>query len=305
MRSSGRPPAAAPPEPGAEPDSEAPTAIVAALPEEALPLLARLSDRRPARRPRHRPSGDRPWVVRGRLGDREAVVVVTGDGEWNAREGLRTALRGLRPGRVLIAGVAGGLAPDLSAGSLVAGRRVVDGAGRALEPDQALARAVASGGARWGVVATVSRILDSPESKAELRRSGPAGRGRRERGTGPGASDRPGAADPPDVADLESAVYAIEAERASLPWAVLRAVSDAADEGLPSYLEGCRDAGGAIRRGAVARRAMLRPWTIPALLSLRRRVREAAVGLAAAVEAAVARTPAAATAAPGPAPGTR
>lgn len=202
--------------------------------------------------------------------------MVTGDGPRNAREGLRRALESVRPARVLVVGVAGGLAPDLPPGSLVVGRRVVDGKGSELEPDEPLTAAITAGGARRGVVVTVSRIVDTPESKAALRRSGP------------------------DVVDLESACYATEAERASLPWAVLRVVSDAAGEGLPSYLEGCRDARGAIRRGAVARGAVLRPWTIPTLLRLRRRVREGAARLADAVEAAVARTPAPAPAASEP-----
>lgn len=221
-------------------------------------------------------------------------MVVTGDGARNARDGLRRAFESVRPGRVLVVGVAGGLAPDLPPGSLVVGRRVVDGEGSELEPDEALTAAIVAGGARRGVLATVSRIVDTPESKAELRRSGPAGW----RGREPDA--RPHPVDRPDVVDLESALYATEAERASLPWAVLRVVSDAAGEGLPSYLEGCRDAGGAIRRGAVARRAMLRPWTIPTLLRLRRRMREAAARLADAVEAVAARTPPPAVAASGP-----
>ncbi len=89
--------------------------------------------------------------------------------------------------------------------------------------------------------------------------------------------------DVPTVVDLETAWYLDEAERRGVPWTVLRVVSDAADEPLPAFLEGCRDEGGAVRRGCVAWHALRHPGTIPSLLRLARRVRRCAVALAEAV----------------------
>jgi hypothetical protein len=63
------------------------------------------------------------------------------------------------------------------------------------------------------------------------------------------------------------------ADAAGVPWLVLRAVSDTATESLPPYLERCRDEGGAVQRGRVALQGLLRPWSLPVLLRLGRRVR--------------------------------
>ena len=53
------------------------------------------------------------------------------------------------------------------------------------------------------------------------------------------------------VVDLESAAFVEAADEAGVPWLVLRAVADTADESLPAWLDRCRDANGAIRRARV------------------------------------------------------
>lgn len=255
---------------------------MAALPEEVVPLLGRLSGPEPAGPPRRRPAGERPWIVRGRLAGRELALIVTGDGAGNAGPGLRRALRVVEPGRLVVIGVGGGLAPELAPGSLVVGRRVVDAGGRVLVADPELVEAARDAlrrNAREGVVATLARLADTPARKAALRSGGRFGGGAAETLR-------------PDVADLESAVYAAEARAAGLPWVVLRAVSDAAWESLPAYLERSRDGRGGVRRSRVLAHALLRPWTFPDLLRLRGRVRVAAARLADAVESTVAVVPA-------------
>ena len=47
--------------------------------------------------------------------------------------------------------------------------------------------------------------------------------------------------------------YAAAAQAAAIPWIVLRAVSDRADEALPALLNRCRNDGGAVNRSRVLR----------------------------------------------------
>jgi len=151
-----------------------------------------------------------------------------------------------------VIGVAGALTPDLGIGDVIAARQVLQPGGEPWEPSlELLARAVEAG-IRTGTVLTTTRLAATPSEKARL-------------------AAHPGVG-APAVVDLESAVYAQAADAAGVPWLVLRAVSDTAAESLPAYLEHCRDEGGAVRRGRVVLRALVRPWTIPALLRLGRKV---------------------------------
>jgi hypothetical protein len=87
--------------------------------------------------------------------------------------------------------------------------------------------------------------------------------------------------------DLESAAYARAAVEAGVPWLCLRAISDTAEEALPALLNRCRDGGGAVQRGRVARGLLKEPGAVPALLSLRQRVRRCAGVLARAAQALI------------------
>jgi nucleoside phosphorylase len=256
------------------------TAIVAAMPEEMAPLRARATGLR-------HPPGAGLDVMIGRLGDRPVALAVTGDGERNARRGLAVLLAAGPVERVVAIGVAGGLSPGLGEGSLVVARWVVsergvaDGAGAASAENMATATgasarlraepslvawAVRATGARPGVIVSADRIADSVAEKRRLLLLA-------------------GAGDAPAVVDLESASYAATAEHMGIPWVMLRAVSDGCDEALPPLLNRCRDAGGAVRRGAVARGLLTDPGALPVLLALRRRVRQYAAVLATSVEA--------------------
>jgi hypothetical protein len=83
---------------------------------------------------------------------------------------------------------------------------------------------------------------------------------------------------------MESAAWAREAAARGVPYAILRVVSDGADEELPGYIAHCIDSEGGIHRGKVAFAALARPASIPVLWSMRGRVREASSRLAAFVE---------------------
>jgi adenosylhomocysteine nucleosidase len=236
------------------------TAIVAAMDEELAPLRARMTAKT---------SGYLPGVrlTVGRLEGAPVALGVTGDGARNARGGLARLVSNLPVSRVIVAGVSGGVTPDLGVASLVLGDRVVhsrDGSVRVA--DEALLGAASRAcHVGRGVVVTAPRIADSAEEKAGVREV---------------ASLACGGAETPTAVDLESSFFVDEALRAGLPWLVLRAISDTADESLPALLNRSRDEGGAIRRGQVALGLLGDPRVLARLLVLRQRVSSCARGLA-------------------------
>jgi adenosylhomocysteine nucleosidase len=253
------------------------TAIIAAMPEEVAPLRARLIG---ARGLSLRGGTGAAEVVLGHLDGVAVALAVTGDGARNAREGVAALLGHVEVNRLIALGVAGALSPDLAEGALVVAEQVMlegGGPGTTLRADQALVEsAVRATGARRGVVMTAGRIADTAAEKQRLfglivpaGTAAPASRlGGTIGGTIGGASSGATSA----VVDLESADYIGAAARAGIPWIVLRAVSDTADEALPALLNRSRDEGGAVRRGSVVRGLLGDPGALPALLGLRRRV---------------------------------
>jgi nucleoside phosphorylase len=218
-------------------------------------------------------------VTIGRLRSAAIAVAVTGDGERNARQGLTALLAALPVRRVIVAGVAGGLHPMLGQAALVVCERVVAAAANGLlvvyRADAGLVEAAAkNSGARRGVAVTAVQIADTIAEKRRLLGVATASAG---------ATSSSTAA----VVDLESAAFAAVAENAGVPWVVLRAVSDTADEALPPLLNRSRDDGGAVQRGRVVVSLIGNPGALFPLLLLRQRVRACAESLARAVEITV------------------
>jgi adenosylhomocysteine nucleosidase len=233
-------------------------AVVAAMPEELAALTARLGSRSPGRS-----AGLRFHT--GTLGGRALVVAATGEGARRAEEGLAALLAAVEVEEVLVLGVAGGLSPGLAVGALVAGAWVRhEAGGAALTPARPALPGVAD-----GTVLTVERIASTCADKSRLWE-----------GIGSPA---------PAVVDLESAVYARAASAADLPWRVVRAVSDRAEEDLPLDLETFRDPDGAVSRARVARHAATRPALLRRLLALKAVVESCSVRLAESVERELAR----------------
>lgn len=235
------------------------TAIVSAMPEETAALLARarIDEQRTV-------DGCRMSV--GRLGRTPVVVGQTGEGRIRAREGLLTLLDHHPAERLIVIGVAGGLSPSLEPGTLLAASVLRDADGLAPTPDPALLeRLERAAGVRSATMLTTENMLCTREEKeralAGLDEQGPA------------------------TVDLESSIYARVAAERSIPFVVLRAVSDAADEEMPFDLNACRDETGRIQRGKVFARAMRQPGSIGVLWNLQKRVTRSAVDLALAVEA--------------------
>jgi len=237
--------------------------VVAALRAEVAPLVRRLDGRRRGA------AGGVRWV-RGLVGGRSVVVAWTGDGAACAGRGLEVLLGRFRPARLVIAGVAGALSPELAAGSLIAARRVYDRDRPAPDPDAGLVAAAGRCGVRPGVVLSSPDVAVTADDKAQLWRR---------------------LAQPPAAAvDLETAAFAGVAAAQGVPYLALRAISDTAAESLPLDFNRLRDRRGRVSRVAVIARTLRRPSLVPALFALQRRVSRCAEHLAAAVEAVLRET---------------
>jgi nucleoside phosphorylase len=233
-------------------------AVVAALEEELSPLGQRIRNPVTQRL-------DSLQLTEGRLGDVRVVLAATGDGEQAARAGISRLLAHHEVDALIVVGVAGGLDPDLEVGAVVVARVVHNGTGPVGEPDQQWLRlALEREGTVEGTVVSSSGIVVDPETKSRLWLELDAGE--------------------PAVVDLESATYAREAVTRSIPYLVLRAVSDSADETLPLDFNRFRGPDGRIDRHRVLRHALLHPGLLPRLLALRERVRACSQRLADAVE---------------------
>jgi adenosylhomocysteine nucleosidase len=212
---------AAPAAPGAaEPDR---ILLLAALPQEVRPFL-RLSH---ARRRR-----DLPWPVwEFALGEIRGLLALTGMGEPAAREAASQGLAQFSPQILVSMGFGGALSPELHPGDLLLGDSFgrYDPATGSLTPvDEApappcplaeLLPALTAAGltALAGSFITTPRIIHKGReglSFAGLRRP---------------------------VLDLESAALAELAASAGLPFLGLRAVTDAAGEEIPDFLDPAED----------------------------------------------------------------
>ncbi|HVS12614.1 MAG TPA: hypothetical protein VMV46_01725 [Thermoanaerobaculia bacterium] len=238
--------------------------VISAMAEELAPLAGRLVDRR---------RGPGPRSVSGCLAGEPLLLTWTGPGRTQARAGRRRLRRELaeEPRMSLLVGVAGGLDPALRRGDVVRVERALRLEAHPWSAAPLERRVDVAGG---GVAVTVDGIVASAGEKSALwTRLG-----------------RPPAA----VVDMEtfhwlaelSEVVGREAEPGASP-VVLRAVSDPAGLSLPGFLAGCVSTGGGISRARVAAGVALRPWSVLALVRLRRDVRHAAIRIADAVEAAV------------------
>jgi adenosylhomocysteine nucleosidase len=278
-------------------------AIVAAMPEEVAALRTRLVELEARRLG--------PRTVRiGRLEGVAVALLVTGDGERNARQGLADLLgqpTELRIERLIVVGTAGALSPGLAPADLVVATHVVrepEAASddfRGVDRDQIPVTGVAAAGPTWAasaarllgarpaVVVTARRIADSPLEKQRLWRVAAAADPARRSDARSDGEAQAEAGPPTAVVDLESAIYAEVARAAGIPWLVVRAVSDTASEGLPELLNRSRDSGGAVRRTQIVRGLLGDPRAIPRLLALRGRVVRCAEALAEALREGVLR----------------
>lgn len=181
------------------------------------------------------------------------MLLSTGDGARRAGLTAASICEAARPAALIGLGIAGALSADLAAGDLVAARRIRNGSGDAPAPDERLLSRAIALGAKAGTLVNVERPAVAAGEKASLALS--------LNGDGTAA------------ADMESAAWAHAAASRGIPYLVIRAISDRADENLPAYIARSVGEDGGIRRSSVVFHALRRPGTIPALLALKRRVR--------------------------------
>ena len=195
-------------------------------------------------------------------------MTATGEGATLARRGLEDLLGRFPVDRLLTLGVAGGLTPDLAAGSVVVARQVWNETSALPPPEARWVDAVLERSAAVeATVISTPRIIGDAAAKAELwRRAGGEGSG---------------------VVDLESAALARAAADHGLPYLVIRAVSDTAAETLPVDFERFRDRDGRILQWKVLLQALWQPELWRPLVRLRGRVRRCAESLTDVVEEAL------------------
>lgn len=185
--------------------------------------------------------------------------------------GLRVAVSGGDPARlrrmldeaadgvtaVLSFGIAGGLDRALACGALVVATRVRAPGGAWLADTAWSSALVRSSGARLGVVAGAAKVVSAPDAKRSLRLMTDA-----------------------LVVDMESAVAAAFAASRGLPFAVLRAVADTAEEVLPHAAAVGLTRTGRPAPGRVAMALLRRPSEFGALVQVAKRSRVALHALA-------------------------
>jgi len=167
-----------------------------------------------------------------------------------------------RPALIVLAGVAGALAPSLAVGDLVAADAVLSGGQVLSAPPLPPGVAALPADVRRGPLLSADRVLITPEEKAA-------------------AHAEQGAL----AVEMEAAEIARAATAAGLPWAVLRAVSDTAAERLPLDFNRLRAPDGNLPIGRVAGAALAAPAAIPGLLRLGRNTDRAVARLTAALAA--------------------
>ena len=203
----------------------------------------------------------RPERVEGRLAGMRLLAVCTGVGLERAAAGARRVLEDTSVEvRALVGvGIAGALSPATGFGTLVVGEQVECEGGGTLHCPVAVRQ---GDGLRRGALLSADHMVTRPAERDDLWRK--LGR--------------------PEVAavDMESYSWAREAEAAGVPWLMVRAVSDIAQQELPHFLERCIQDDGDLDRLAVLRGALLRPWHLPSLVRLGRDSRRAAEHAAAA-----------------------
>jgi adenosylhomocysteine nucleosidase len=215
--------------------------IVAALPIEVGPFLARLSAVR-------KYSNDRQTVIEGELGGKLIVMAITGTGQSRARKGAQLLLAGHRPSWLLSAGFGGALSKELRRNDVILAQEVMNAQGDKLAIDVTVNPDSAEPGPRLrpGKILTVDHIVRSAAEKAELNK-------------------RLGA----DVVDIETFAVASVCSQRGVRFLAVRVVSDDASVDLPREVVSILGRSGGYRLGAAVGAVWRRPGSLKDLWKLR------------------------------------
>jgi len=178
----------------------------------------------------------------GRAADVEVVVVQVGVGPDASQRATERALAHFEVDHVLVSGIAGGLHPDMTIGTVVVPEVVLD-----IRSGRRYRAAPMEGVERSGLVATADHLITDEGRLAELEEQGVV------------------------ALEMESSGVATACEAAGVPWTTFRVISDRPDEGLTddaimSFLrpDGTSDVAAAVRFMA------LHPRRIPGMIRLGR-----------------------------------
>jgi adenosylhomocysteine nucleosidase len=178
----------------------------------------------------------------GRAGDVEVVVVQAGVGPASSRKVTERALECFPVDHVLVSGIAGGLHPDLSIGTVVVPEEVLD-----LASGERYTSSPMDGVQRRGLIATADHLIMDEQQLADIAGMGVV------------------------AMEMESSGVAAACLGAGVPWTTFRVISDRPDDGLTddAIMSLLRPDGSA--DVAAALRLMLRhPGRIPGMVRLGR-----------------------------------
>ena len=185
---------------------------------------------------------------RKRLGDAPRVqMLITGMGRRNTEAAMAGALAHSRPEIVLTAGVAGGLRPGVSLGTVLVQTPAESG----------LEKVLVQAGARRGKIVCADRVASTSEEKKKLHASTGA-----------------------DAVEMESGHIMTWCARENIRAATVRVVLDTAEETLPLDFNALMDKNQRMDYWKLAKVLMRSPGKIPALIRLQRRSSQAAESLA-------------------------
>ncbi|HEY2951026.1 MAG TPA: hypothetical protein VGK40_00505 [Verrucomicrobiae bacterium] len=180
----------------------------------------------------------------------DLTVLVTGMGRINAGKNARAALSSAQPKLVLSCGFAGGLNPELNTGTIVF----------SADEEGDLSRALLAAGAHPVRFHCVPAVVATAAEKQALRL-------------------RTGA----DAVEMESEVIRAVCRERAIPCAIVRVISDAADEDLPLDFQRLMTPEQEIDYGKLAWALAASPGKIGGLLKLQRQTKAAAERLAVAL----------------------
>lgn len=228
-------------------------AIVTGLREELTPLLRR------ARIERVERVGRRRFHV-GTLAGTPVALMAGGDGLENAEGSVSDLLRRLDASLLVGVGIAGGIVPAFKSGDLIVATEVLapDGSAVACDPLAVERMTLADPRVRRATIRSVERIAGSVAAKHELARKVPVAH----------------------AIDTESAGWSRAASEFGIPFLVVRAIFDGVEDEVPELVSEAGTADGSIDRGAVLRRALRHPTSIPGLMRMRAQLRACSEALA-------------------------
>jgi adenosylhomocysteine nucleosidase len=245
----------------APPPEPADVGIVAALPIEVAPLLARFNDTRKF-------SAERHTVVEGYCGGKLTTLIVAGPGRKSADKGAALLLAGHRPRWLLSIGFAGALDPALKRFDVVIPSVILEPDGTRIEVGLGLPDDPGGTSNRPATLATLDSIVRTAAEKAELRAKTGA-----------------------DVVDMETSAIARASAERGVRFLAIRIVSDTANEDLPPEVLSILGPTGGYRVGAALGAIWKRPSSLKDLFRLRETANEAARRLGEVVARTMARLP--------------